>query len=140
MPSRGAVTTGLKLLSLMSNPDCKFIVTEFDMENMVFETVSSSALKLIGFSPEEMVGKSPKDFVDQSFVVDTMKEAEEIKNPGEPEAFINIYDSKDGKKVVMMWVSSDTTTSHAICIAIPISLKTLEDLKNVFDKLRVEKN
>ena len=85
---------------------------------MEFETVNNASLNILGFLPEELIGKIFMDFVHKDDVEKTFEAAEKIYE-GNPEyLFENRYIHKNGKSVPLLWsVIWDNNLGLMYCVA-----------------------
>ena len=135
MRGRSEVTTGIQLLNLMTNPDAPFIVTEFDMKELCFVTVSESARKILGYSPSEMIGHRFDEFIEPKTFDDNMEEVQKnkkLKDGTFPDLYPTVYISKENKRVVLVWLLTNTTKRFALCIGVPISINEINSILEAF--------
>ena len=87
-------------------------------EKMEFETVNKASINLLGYRPEELIGRKYIDFVHKEDIIRTLEVERKIYN-GSPEYhFENCYVHKSGKHVYLLWsVIWDYNLELMYCVA-----------------------
>lgn len=107
------------------------LICEFNMRTFVFETMSASSYKILGYEPSEMVGKTIEPFVHPEYLEKSLLEAKNniLDDKDPPRLFYNVYLKKDGTPQPLLWISNDVTKEHAICVAIPLNIQVYNRIK-----------
>jgi PAS domain S-box-containing protein len=96
-------TTKTRLENILTaSPD---IICSLD-GNAIFLDVSAASEKVLGYKPEEMIGKSIAAFLPSEDLLKTLAEAPKVRATGVLIHFENKYIKKDGSIVNMSWTGS----------------------------------
>ncbi len=105
-----------------------------------FKTVNPAFTRILGWSENELLGKSYFDFIHPEDQMATKREVYAIAQGQKSEHFINRFKTKSGEYRIFDWVSTlDETTKNFFCIARDITeQKTIEEeLKATKDRLDI---
>lgn len=96
-------TTKTRLENILAaSPD---VICSLD-GNAIFLDVSAASEKVLGYKPEEMIGKSIATFLPPEDLAKTLAEAPKVRETGVLIHFENRYIKKDGSIVNMSWTGS----------------------------------
>ncbi len=95
----------------------------------VFLDVSAASKKILGYKPEEMIGKGIADFLHPEDVAATFEEIPKLINTGTLLNFENRYIKKNGGVVYIGWAASyQAKTNILYCIGRDITEKKQQEL------------
>ncbi len=98
-----------------------------------FRKISKSSLKILGYTSQEMIGKSFRDFIHPSDLEATMKSRRQDFTEKKTSQFTNRYLKADGSVIHLNWSSTlDSTTKTIFAVGRDITqiLKTEKDLRS----------
>lgn len=86
--------------------DLPFLFVLYDMDTNKFIKVSRSALKILGYDPQDMEGKPFYEFIAKDELISAMAEVEKNKEANHAAEFYPThYHSKKGDVVLLTWCS-----------------------------------
>lgn len=112
-------------------------------EDGPFKKVSKSCEKILGYLPEELIGKSFRDMIHPDDYESTLANRNEVLAGIPSSGFRNRYYKKDGSLITLNWSASlDKTTNTVFGIARDVTalLKTKKKLKKDRQKLSIVLN
>ena len=113
---------------------CPELVCTINYENR-FENISASSLSILGYHPQELIGKSILDFVDPTYHNSTLNAISFIIRGG-GSSFENNLIKKDGTGVIISWSCRwDYSERILFCIGRDITQeKNIEILRGAFER------
>ncbi|GEO11451.1 PAS domain-containing sensor histidine kinase [Segetibacter aerophilus] len=101
-----------------------------------FVQVSEASTSVLGYTPEELVGRPILDFVDPEYVDITIEAGKELEEGRDLTSFQNVYIHKNGKRVTLNWSArKDVDEGLTFAVARDTSLQVeAEKLKAVAEQ------